>query len=153
MKKWLIPLIVILLYSVSNVGCSNSLPTATPVYIKDVVAYQEGSDGIVVYFVLADRNGEETTASGTVHLKITQDTRSYIYTLYEKTFSVDKSDFHNTTVGSGAFERKRILCSFGRIPYSSFNTYPSGDFPSGDVIVEFTTENGQVLTGSDTILY
>jgi len=156
--KRLLALTLIAACILLGMSCSSS-PSATPEYVKDVVEYAEGTDAIVVYFVLADSNGDETTASGTVRLQMVQEKTNYLTdktsttTLYDKTFPVDKSDFHKTTVGTGAFERTRIICSFGRIAYSQFSVNPSGDFPSGDVIVEFTTESGRVLTGRTSILY
>jgi len=157
--KRLLALTLIATCILLGISCSNTSKAAPPDYIKDVVSYQEGTDAIVIYFVLADSNGVETSASGSVHLRIVQEETNYLTdrttttTLYDRTFNVKASDFHKTTVGQGAFARERLICSFGRIAYDQFYTYPSGDFPSGKIIVDFTTESGRVLTGSDTILY
>ena len=157
--KRLLALTLIATCILLGLSCTSTSKATPPDYIKDVVSYQEGTDAIVVYFVLADSNGAETSASGSVRLRIVQEETSYLTdktwttTLYDKTFNVTASDFHKTTVGQGAFARERIICSFGRITYAQFYSYPSGDFPSGKVTVDFTTESGRVLTGSDTILY
>ena len=156
MRKWIIMLLTVITCSVLVAGCS--LPTSAPTYIKDVVEYEEGTDGIVVYFVLADKNGAETTASGTVYLKIVQEESGYltettITTLYETSLYISKSDFYKVTVGMGAFERERIIYNFGRITYDQFDRYPSGDFASGKVIIEFTTASGLVLEGETSIFF
>ena len=156
MRKWIIMLLTVITCSVLVAGCS--LPTSAPTYIKDVVEYEEGTDAIVVYFVLADRNGADTTAAGTVHLQIIQEESGYLTgttttTLFDTILFVSNSDFFKTTVGMGAFERERIIYNFGRITYDQFDRYPSGDFASGKVIIEFTTASGLVLTGETSIFF
>jgi len=133
----------------------NSSP---PDYVKDVVALKEGSDGIQVYFVLADRNGAETTASGNVYLRVTEDKGGFITpktstTLYERKTSITRSSFYKAQIGMGAFQRDRIIFSFGRVSYSDFARRPSGDLSFGTAYIEFTTEDGRVLRGESSIIY
>jgi len=133
-----------------------------PSYIKDVVAYKEGSDGIVVYFVLADSNGQPTTANGKVNIKITEtrseyNSRTYTSTeriidIFSNTYNVTTSDFQNAEVGQGAFKRKVVLFLIGRIPYSRFRNKPEAS-NSGKIEIEFETSSGRKLTGSDTIFF
>ena len=110
--------------SSSSTPSQPSVPTNPSEYIKDVVAYKEGPDGVVVYFVLADQNGTPTSASGSVTLTIKyhdDDCPSEFYKVgYTVTVPVRAVDFRTTTVGIGALERKTLLFSFGRIPYSAF---------------------------------
>jgi hypothetical protein len=39
-------------------ACSFPANTAPPDYVKQVTAYKEGSDGVFVYFILADDRGK-----------------------------------------------------------------------------------------------
>ncbi len=41
-----------------------------PSYIKDTVAYKEGSNGLVVYLILSDADGQMTRSSGVTTLKM-----------------------------------------------------------------------------------
>ncbi len=123
-----------------------------PVYIKQISALKEGSKAFAIYFILADANGVMTTANGSVRLRITQGSiRGSEVELYDRNFSVKKSEFVKTKIGLGSFERDAILCSFGRIPYSAFSRNPT-EF-SGKVYVTFTTTAGRVLEGDDTVIF
>lgn len=117
-------------------GCSStvtnviSLNDNPPDYIKDLVIYREGYDAVVIYFVLADKNGQETRADGALHLTVTLkgfpgETRKPVM---DFNFNFTKDDFMLTTVGSGIYERKRIIYSFGRIKYNHYDD-PSPGYP------------------------
>ena len=122
-----------------------------PSYMKEVVAYKEGSDGLVAYFILADGSGAMTTGNGSVTIKITEETSTgRERQLYSRTITVSNSNFYKTKVGRGAFEHDAILCSFGRITYSSFVLKPSESM--GKIKIEFTG-NGKVMSGEDTIFW
>lgn len=133
-----------------------------PAYVKDVAAYTEGSDGLVVYFVLADAAGQEIAAEGKVNLTIFNTdsewnaARSEFVDTEERLLSVQlsltASDFFKTEVGTGAFERTRLICSFGRIPYSRFSRLPQGH--TGKVVVEFTPSGAsKSMKGEDTVIW
>jgi len=153
MKKILLALSIILLFNACGL---NQNP---PSYIKEVVAYKEGSDGLVVYFVLADSNGQPTTASGKININILGKTSfdDKDYELFSRSYDVSISDFRETKVGRGSFERKVILYSFGRIPYLYLNVDPQRMYSEklitsrGKVIIEFETQSGRKLSGEDTI--
>lgn len=116
-----------------------------PDYIKEVVAYKEGPDGLVIYFILAASSGKEMTASGTAELNITGYC-SYSGTPYsagelrlEKYFSsIKDTDFSNTEVGIGAFKRPALLYSFGRIKLKDmlyFSNRNKGAEPYSDMLM------------------
>ena len=141
-------LMLLLLALLSN-ACDLQLPTNPPDYIKDVVAYKEGSDGVAVYFVLADKNGAETTASGNVSLRLTLGNR----TLYEKKETISSSQFFKAKITNVFSEEKRIIYYFGRITYDQFINQPSGFIPSGKAVIEFKTQDGRILKGNTFIYY
>jgi hypothetical protein len=145
----------ILLLSFSLLGCTK-LNENAPNYIKDVVALKEGSEGIKVYFVLCDVLGNMTTADGTVYLRIYQSRDRYSDirddgTLYERTFTVKKSEFQQTQVGLGLFQRDAIVYLVGRIDYSFFSKYPTAS--TGTVGMAFTTSKGEILRGNTSIIF
>ena len=128
------------------------LNQATPSHIRSTVAHREGTDGLIVYFVLVDSSGRETTANGTVTLRIVEENfRGTERVLLTRTREVSASDFRRATVGSGAFERQVILYSFGRIRHSSFTSRPQES--SARVNIEFTTTAGRRMEGRDTIFW
>ena len=87
--------------------------TNKPEYIKQLSVYNEG-DGIVFYFILADKNGRPTACDGWVWLEIIcEEDVSALWI----TGKVKKSDFKKTSIGSGPYKRDTILCSFGRFSY------------------------------------
>ena len=141
-------------------GCA-SLNDNSPAYVKEVVAYKEGSEGLMIYFILADSSGSMTTSDGYVTLTISEThsewsslTSEYIdteITLYSASFEVKKTNFQKAKVGVGAFEHEVILCSLGRIDYSSFRKRPSEI--SGKVKIEFQTHNALRYKGEDTIFF
>ena len=112
-------------------------------YIKDAVVYQEG-DGIIVYFILADANGEMIKADGRVSLKIKDSNDQEVYSTAEY---VTKEMFYKTKRGRGAFEQDVLLFNFGRIKLDSLLAKPKGVL---DVSVSFTTEDGRILKGEDS---
>ena len=89
-----------------------------PAYIKDLVGYTEGSNGLVVYFVLADTAGREIAAEGKVKLVVfdtdsvwNASKREFIDSdkeLYSTWFLAKASDFQKTKIGLGAHERTRL---------------------------------------------
>jgi len=143
-------------------ACPDLMPlnSASPSYIKNVTSYKEGSDGIIVYIVLADSSGAMTTASGTLDMTISETKHKYSYPsgmsertskLFSMHVPVWRSSFIETKVGRGAFEHDVILLSLGRITYSSFDATPKE--MTGKISVEFKTEGGKVIKGEDTILF
>lgn len=138
-------------------GCIKN--TNVPEYLKSVVAYKEG-DGIVVYFVLADANGQMTAADGAYDLTISQDASSYSsdntseesiklkYIHSETTIN----DFKNTEIGLGAFAREALVYPVGRIRYSEFVRQPEED-GRGKIEIEFRQNGKPPLTGSTSIYF
>lgn len=145
-------------------GCSSMIPlnNAPPSYIKETVAYKEGSYGLEFYIILADATGAMTTANGTLELEITE-THLYIskygsieernLLLFSTRTVVSRSSFGRAKVGKGEFRHEVILFPFERkrIPYSSFSKRPSET--DGKVRVTFVTEDGRSLKGEDTISF
>jgi len=146
MKKALLALSIIILLLM---GCG--LNQNPPSYIKQVSAYKEGSDGLVIYFILADSSGAMTTSEGTAKIVITEERSSgKDTTLYQKTVTVNLSSFVKTKIGQGSFQREAILFSFGRIPYSSLTLKPQAS--SGKVKIEFTA-GSKTMQGEDSIFW
>ena len=111
-------------------GGGGSINNNLPEYIDELGVYEEGYDGVVVYFILADEYGAMTAFDGTVKLTIIED-----YTLlYYDSRDVKECDFYATTAGVGAFEHDVIVYSFGRIPYSQFNGPP---ISKGEVKIKY----------------
>ena len=125
--------------------------------MKDVVAYKEGTDGIVVYFVLADSSGQPTTGSGKAKLTIYEEDTNYRTNttteriLYTTDRNVTIDNFQNAEVGRGSFARKVILCSFGRIPQSRFTRKPNES--TAKVKIEFETSSGKKFSGEDSVFW
>jgi hypothetical protein len=122
-----------------------------PEYLKTIYATKEGYDGISIYFILADSTGAPTSADGQLHLTIRDDdTRRTLYTF---DYNVSKSDFIETTLGIGAFAHESIILNIGRIPYSAMNNVPESEYAKGIVRVEFTTKDGRVLSGEESVYF
>lgn len=132
-------------------GCGGN-PTAPPAYIKDVHLQQEGGDGVLIYFTLADSSGAYTAADGRVLLRLEETpfdkpTRPVLSQIYD----VTAQDFTPTKVGQGAFEHEVLLWSTGRIPYSKFDAQPAGG--SGKLDLTFIdAKTGTRIQGSDTVV-
>ena len=153
MKRTTILILVCMIILVS--GCTyNQSP---PDYIKDIAAYKEGSDGIFIYFVLADNNGQMTTANGKVRLIIQEtpdfsfDTTPKSKVLLDRTVNILHSDFQKGKAGMGAFEHDILAYSIGRIAYKQLDQKPSSMM--GKVKIYFTTSSGQVLEGEETVFF
>lgn len=129
-----------------------------PEYIKDISFQKEGSDGFIVYFTLVEES-RLTGANGRVKLTISEEKsdwqglerKSLEHELYTFERSVTVSDFRKVVLGMGPFERKSIIYSFGRMTYSSFSRKPTESM--GKVIIEFTTPDGRVLKGEESIFF
>ena len=91
----LVPLLLLI------VGCSLFAPLndSPPDYIKDIVGLKEG-DGILIYFTLADKNGQMTTAEGNVYLTIVEENYSWEEKLLNKaSYPIKKEHFRKTEGG------------------------------------------------------
>jgi hypothetical protein len=137
-------LLVLLLLSVSDAACSVSvsrhqpgglfdvhetpLPSPRsekpPASIQRLVAYRYGEEGIVVYFLLADRDGRQTSASGEATLTVKGAHTDTVF--YRTSRWVNANDFVETQVGAGIFSRRRLVYSFDLIPYRDFLYHPNG---------------------------
>jgi hypothetical protein len=119
------------------VSCNASSPpplnTNPPAYIKSLVVYREGYDGLMIYFVLADASGQPTTSSDPVHLVIL-DKRGTMDPLYIDYQRISAAEFRRTTVGQGSYAQETLLYSFGRILYNAFRRTAE----SPDVAVELS---------------
>lgn len=136
------------------------LNDSPPSYIKQVTAYKEGSDGFMIYIVLADANGAMTTCDGDLTLEIVEIKNNYeLYrgitktkrVLYSATRSISKKEFIKTKVGMGAFEHEVIMYPVGRISYQKFVDIPTE--MTGDLVVSFKTKDGLELTGKDALFF
>jgi hypothetical protein len=136
------------------------LNDAPPSYIKQVTTYKEGSDGIMIYIVLAASNGAMTTSDGEMILEIVEVKNHYdIYrgmsksrkVLYSAVREVSKKEFIKKKVGIGAFEHEIIMYPIGRLSYQYFSEKPSE--LTGEVIVSFKPKNGAEITGNETVFF
>lgn len=156
LSLWLLNCMIVLFMS----GCTR-LNDNPPAYIKSVVAYKEGMDGLAIYFILADCSGSMTTSNGKVNLIISEtyrDYQSWNYKSIEKeielfsiSFDIKKTDFQKAKVGMGMFEREAILYPIGRIPYSLFKRKPSE--MTGKIKLEFQIPDSQIFKGEETITF
>lgn len=158
-RHWLLAAVV----SGGLLGCDAVLPLndRPPSYIKQVTAYKEGSDGVLVYVVLADQSGQMTTSDGELELTISETQSKYSthsglterqLELYSTKHTVSKADFQRATVGMGAFEHDVILVTPGRIPYSRFRQSPTESF--GKVNVTFTPKVGSSpIKGEEAVVF
>jgi len=156
------PVIVVLFVTAICLCLSCERPNKNePDYIKDVVAYKEGSDGIFIYFILADARGAMTTARGRVEIVITE--KKFVWPefankplesegiLLLEHLNVDYSDFVNTKVGLGAFAREALVFPVGRLKYSNFVSAPKRQ--TGKVKIKFQTERGKEIEGETTVSF
>jgi hypothetical protein len=139
-------------------SCFNNTNPAE--YVKDVVAYNEGSDGIMIYFVLSDANGQMTSAEGVFDLVINQTVTDYSgyspstkeYELLSSRIEAHLDQFQSTTIGMGAFEHKALLYPIGRISYSQFK-YRVEQHANGKIEIRFRQEGKPTITGSTTVMF
>lgn len=126
MKKLFIPILMAVIIPLCSCSQSNN---SQPEYVKKVVAYKAGSDGLIIYFVLADASGRITTSNGKLTLTIVETDYKWSKRLskrieseeklYSSSFDVIYPDFEKAIIGEGADEREVTLYSFERIAYSS----------------------------------
>lgn len=137
-----------LLVALAASGCvGNSLNSNPPDYVKSVSAVADGP-GLQIYFVLADKDGAMTTSDGKFVLKITQDGS----TLFQSNpVNVTKSGFEQRSVGMGNFAHDVILHLVGRIAYEDMRKTPSSGL--GEVQISFTTSEGRILEGKDSVFF
>jgi hypothetical protein len=136
------------------IGCKiNDNP---PAYMKEVVAYKEGSDGLVVYMVLADASGAPTAAAGYATVCIFDKASSSSPSrrdcnLFERVYPVERTDFRNTTIEQGNFQHKKIIFSLSRLTYREFRAPPVRGI--GTVAVTFRPSIGTVMEGETTLVF
>jgi hypothetical protein len=125
-------------------GCLDSdLPTNPPTYVDTVHAAEAGSDGISIYYILADSNGAMTTSDGYVKVVIT----TWNDILYIGGMNVTTSDFQKAKIGMGVFKHEVILHNLGRI---KLDKATSGMV---SVMLTFTTPDGEKLIGDTTTYF
>ena len=144
------------------IACSND---NSPDHIKEVIAYKQGVDGVMVNVVLADKNGNPTTAEGILSVTFTCDQKDGKgkRTLYADYVEVKAEDFKPVTVGTGASKHEALAYSFGRISYAwfiggspAFERFPQTLRRSGNVSVEFydhSSADYKYLKGVTTLSY
>jgi len=138
-------------------GCgfvSNEKPAE---YIKSLVAYKEGSDGLFIYFILADSSGEMTINEGEVSMIIvaTHYDHPEELLLFKQEFPARKDHFHRGKIGIGPFERNVTACSLGRIPYNNFRYDMEkiiSDHWRGKIKLEFKTSS-KILKSEETLYF
>ncbi len=137
-------------------GCTRN--TNPPSYIKDLVWYVEG-DGVVVYFILADDQGQMTASDGKATVKIwggdgyRNGLPISFPTVYEQSRTVAVDDFQKTKVGLGAFEHEVYAYVWGRISKSDMGL-PQGYEYAGKIQLDFypatPLEGKEHLTAKDS---
>lgn len=119
--------ILAVLVTLTFTSCSlNSNP---PDYLKQFAVYKEG-DGVVLYFILADKDGQMTTGDGHAELTISSTHQDYRYELSRyrtEAITIKKEDFVKTDIGMGPFEQKAIIYPFGGISFQGFQRYEGAD--------------------------
>jgi hypothetical protein len=92
-------------------------PAYVPAYAMEVVAHQDGVDGFVVYFTLADKTELPAAADGIVYMTV-QTGEPAPPRHYETTMrTIKKRDFDKVKVGTGASARELLAYRFKRITY------------------------------------
>ncbi len=125
-------------------GClSGGLPSTPPEYVHSVYAAQAGSDGLTLYYILADKNGQMTTSDGELRIAV-QDDRGI---LWVSGCNVSRNDFRKAKIGAGAFEREVALHNLGRL---ELRREPSGKVTTD---LTFITQDGRILKGQDTTYF
>jgi len=147
--------ILILLIAIFASSCETSFNQKPAEYIKELVAYKEGSDGIFIYFILADALGKMTANDGEISLRITAshyDHKQPIK-LWEVNHNISKDQFKRGEAGIGPFKREILAYSFGRIPYDRFRYHMGrviSDNWRGKITLQFKTAH-KVFTAEETI--
>lgn len=130
----------------ATIGCGclggGGLPDNPPAYVESVYATDAGTNGISIYYILADADGQMTTSDGTA--KVIVKNNGITWTL---NYNVTKSDFQKAKVGRGAFEHEVILHNLGR---KQLDRDLSG---TATVELTFTTPEGKEMTGKTTTYY
>jgi len=126
-------------------GCiGSSLNNNPPERIKDISVIKDAS-GYQTYFILADKDGQETTSDGSFKIVISKG--SGYYSLKN---NVTASKFQKAKLGMGNFEHEAIIYNIGIIPKSNVEKY-IGDSGMAEVKLYFTTPNNETLEGEETI--
>jgi hypothetical protein len=147
-----------LLFSFLVMACKGSLNSNPPDYLKQLAVYKEG-DGIIVYFIVADKDGQMTTCDGNATLTIWSSHHDYGYQLlrYQCTYTIKKENFVKTEIGMGPFRQKAILYPFGRISFQKFQRHQGGDSLyqkdwKGRVELSFSS-GGKNFKGEETFFF
>lgn len=134
----------------------------SPAYVKQLTAYKEGSDGIAIYFALADERGSVIAASGQVTLVVVEtyldknwlgQEKEYERKLFQNVSHVDRFDFQNLEIGLAAFSRRMLVFPIGRIPYSRFSTKPSKRVGKVRVVFIPDADNSKPLNAEEEISF
>jgi len=126
-------------------GCvGSSLNSNPPDHIKDISVIKEAS-GYQAYFILADKDGQETTSDGQFKIKISQGNG-----WYSLSNNVSASKFQKAKLGMGALQHEGIIYNIGLISKSDLEKYGL-DSGMADVTLYFTTPDNETLEGEDTI--
>jgi hypothetical protein len=93
-------ILLVIFTSFTMFGCDSLVPANTnaPSYIKDVVAYKEGTDAFYVYVILADANGSMTTADGSLEMRMVATVAGRDVDIYRNTYPILKSHIPPTLV-------------------------------------------------------
>lgn len=140
--KKLAPLAALAILAVCGCLGGGGLPDNAPAYVDDVYAAKAGTDGISIYFILADETGQQTTAAGYVGIRVSDKSG----TLFDAGKNVTASEFQKATLGQGAFKHDAIILNVGRLTLRRE--------PSGTVTTEITfTPRGADPLKGDTTTY
>lgn len=164
MARRLIGTTAAIFMAIAATGCPNlsvGLNEAPPNYVKSFTAYKEGSDGLMLYFILADKTGAMTTAAGAMDIEIVETSHEYSKyeqrvieretLLFKDTYYVVRKDFQLAKIGTGAFEHEAIICPLGRLTYSKFRAVPSEHL--GKIRATFRTIDERKLPAEETVFF
>jgi hypothetical protein len=148
--RWvLLFLLAILLFTscsapINTKPTNSSINTASPAYIKDVTAYREGKDGVVVYFVLVDWNGNEIGSDGIVAISFYENIAEKDTLLWSTTKEVTQVNFSRVTIG----QSEQFICSLGRL-FPQFDGYVD----TLKVKLVFIMPSGKSMEGNTTLFW
>jgi hypothetical protein len=114
-----------------------------------VTAIDDGNEGILFYFALADADGGTTSADGKAVLRITED--NAITPIYTATLNIKQSDFKQLEEHLDSLPDGALVYDAGRIPYTSFHRKPI--LPMARVSVKFELTTGELLSKQENLFF
>lgn len=126
-------------------SCKNENP---PKILKAVEVRKDGPDGLIVSMVLADEEGEPTSATGLLLVEIQGLSREdSVFTVTELDTALTEASFRPLTFGAGSLQKKMLGFETARLVYrnsQNASTYQKTN-QKGIMQVSFKPEGGPVL--------